>query len=157
MSSITFSAPFTSPSEVVGQLRQRGYAVLAAVDTARWLGCDLADLMAQNGDWARLAPDDFMRDAGRSRRRRHACFVVQGGQVQQVPHRAHWQPVEYNALHGGMERWFAPMEPATVALPAWSQLLAALAKVSDAVFAPGQTPQPWSVEAHQFRIDTEGG
>jgi len=157
MSSITFSAPFTSPSEVVGQLRQRGYAVLAAVDTARWLGCDLADLMAQNGDWARLAPDDFMRDAGRYRRRRHACFVVQRGQVQQVPHRAHWQPVEYNALHGGMERWFAPMEQSAVARPVWQQLLAALAGLCDAVFADAGAAERWFVEAHQFRIDTTDG
>jgi len=74
-----------------------------------------------------------------------------------VPHRAHWQPVEYNALHGGMERWFAPMEPATVAQPVWQQLLAALAGVSDAVFAGPQAPVPWFVEAHQFRIDTTDG
>jgi hypothetical protein len=26
--------------------------------------------------------------------------------------RAHWQPVEYNALHGGLERWFEPIEAA---------------------------------------------
>eukprot|EP01041_Mallomonas_annulata_P027584 gene27584-49219_t len=77
--------------------------------------------------------------------------------MQQVPHRAHWQPVEYNALHGGMERWFAPMEPDTVAQPVWRQLLAALAGVSDAVFAGPQAPVPWFVEAHQFRIDTTNG
>jgi hypothetical protein len=29
-----------------------------------------------------------------------------------VPHRAHWQPLEYNALHGGIERWFEPLAPA---------------------------------------------
>jgi len=57
-----------------------------------------------------------------------------------------------------MERWFAPMEPATVALPVWSQLLVALARGSDEVFAvQGRAPEPWFVEAHQFRIDTEGG
>jgi hypothetical protein len=47
--------------------------------------------------------------------------------VTQVPHRAHWQPVEYNALHGGMQRWFEPMAAADVAQPAWARLLMALA------------------------------
>ena len=83
--------------------------------------------------------------------------MVQGGQVRQAPHRAHWQPVEYNALHGGMERWFAPMEPATVAQPVWQQLVQALAQVSDAVFAGAAAPGTWFVEAHQFRIDTTDG
>ena len=56
-----------------------------------------------------------------------------------------------------MERWFAPMEAATVAQPVWQQLLAALAGVSDAVFAPSEAPVPWFIEAHQFRIDTTDG
>ena len=157
MAQVTFSPPFTSPSDVVSQLRQGGYAVLSPAAVAQWVGCDLSELMGLNGDWATLPPDDFLKDGGRYRRRRHACFVVQDGQLQQVPHRAHWQPVEYNALHGGMERWFAPMEPTTVAKPVWQQLLAALAGVSDAVFAGAQAPVPWFVEAHQFRIDTTDG
>lgn len=157
MAQVTFSPPFCNPADVAGRLRDAGYAVLAPRDVARWIGCDLAALTALNRDWAQLPPDDFLKDGGRYRRRRHACFVVQGGQVQQAAHRAHWQPVEYNALHGGMERWFAPMEPSTVAQPAWQQLLAALAGVSDAVFASAGAPQPWFVEAHQFRIDTTDG
>jgi len=157
MAQVTFSPPFTAPQDVASQLRQNGFAVLSPVDVARWTGCALPDLLGLNGDWAGLPPDDFLKDGGRYRRRRHACFVVQGGQVRQVPHRAHWQPVEYNALHGGMERWFAPMEPATVARPVWQQLLAALAGVSDAVFACSGAPASWFVEAHQFRIDTTDG
>jgi hypothetical protein len=157
MAQVTFSPPFTPPAETANQLRGAGFAVLSPADVAAWIGCPLSELLALNADWQGLPPDEFLKDGGRYRRRRHSCFVVQGGQVQQVPHRAHWQPVEYNALHGGMERWFAPMEAATVAQPAWGQLLQALARVSDAVFAHGQAPQPWSVEAHQFRIDTENG
>jgi hypothetical protein len=156
MAQVTFSPPFTTPTDVANQLRQAGYAVLAPADVARWVGCDLSALMALNGDWAALPPDDFLKDGGRYRRRRHACFVEQGGHLQQVPHRAHWQPVEYNALHGGMERWFAPMEPATVARPVWRQLLTALTGVCNTVFCP-DAPVPWFIEAHQFRIDTTDG
>ena len=157
MTQVTFPPPFTRPSQVSEQLRSAGYAVLAPADVAAWVGCDLNELLALNPDWQGLPPDDFLKDGGRYRRRRHACFVVQGDQMQQVPHRAHWQPVEYNALHGGMERWFAPMEPATVAQPVWRQLLQALAQACDAVFAGAAAPGPWFVEAHQFRIDTTDG
>jgi hypothetical protein len=61
--------------------------------------------------------------------------------------------VEYNALHGGMERWFDPMRPDVVASPAWTRLLQALAGVASGL----RGPQPWFIEAHQFRIDTAGG
>jgi hypothetical protein len=73
--------------------------------------------------------------------------------LSQVPHRAHWQPVSYNALHGGLERWFEPIEPEVVAAPAWSRWLAALARVCSRV----KGVQPWFIEAHQFRIDTTDG
>ena len=52
-----------------------------------------------------------------------------------------------------MRRWFEPMQPDTVAQPAWGLLLNGLAKVCDAL----KGEQPWYVEAHQFRIDTVDG
>jgi hypothetical protein len=61
--------------------------------------------------------------------------------------------VEYNALHGGMQRWFEPMEAPVAQAPGWLCLLRALARTASAL--KGQ--QAWYVEAHQFRIDTEGG
>jgi hypothetical protein len=153
----TFSPPYTSPEHVPQALRDTGYAVLNAQDVSRWLDVG-ADHLAQLGvDWQELPPDDYLKDGGRYRRRRHACFVSDAGQLRQVPHRAHWQPLEYNALHGGMQRWFAPMREASIALLAWQKLLLRLAEVSDAVFAPAGTRQPWYLEAHQFRIDTTDG
>ena len=73
--------------------------------------------------------------------------------MRQVPHRPHWQPVEYNALHGGMQRHFEAMAPAMTGHPAWARLLRWLAGVADAL----KGPQPWYVEAHPFRIDTTDG
>ncbi len=154
----SFSPPYVPPAELAHQLRERGYAVLAPRDTATWVGVAPGDLMAFRGDWDDLPPDDYLRDGGRYRRRRHSCFIVQGADVRQVVHRAHWQPVQYNALHGGMQRWFAPMLAATVANPVWLQLLRAVAGVAQAALLPeGAAEESWCVEAHQFRIDTEGG
>ncbi len=115
----------------------------------------LAALQALHADWPSLPPDEFLKDGGRYRRRRHSCFVADGSGLRQVPHRAHWQPLDYNALHGGMQRWFAPMQDATVSLPAWQKLLAALAGLSQQALAEG--PERWFLEAHQFRIDTTDG
>jgi hypothetical protein len=52
-----------------------------------------------------------------------------------------------------MQRWFAPMLEASVAHPAWQQLMCKLAEAASAL----RGPQPWYIEAHQFRIDTAGG
>jgi hypothetical protein len=79
--------------------------------------------------------------------------VVEGDQVLQVPHRAHWQSLDYNALHGGMQRWFEPIADEVIAQPAWSQLLRGLATQ----FSQLQPERRWHVEAHQFRIDTSDG
>ena len=70
-----------------------------------------------------------------------------------MPHRAHWQPLEYNALHGGLERWFEPVVPVVAAAPVWLKLLCGLGALCSDV----RGAQPWFVEAHQFRIDTTDG
>ena len=73
--------------------------------------------------------------------------------VRLVPHRAHWQPLSYNALHGGMQRWFEPMADGVLMQPAWQALLRWLGQVASRV----QGVQTWYAEAHQFRIDTTDG
>ena len=87
-------------------------------DVAALAGCTLAELRALEPSWDDLALDNYLKDGGRYRRRRHSCFVQDDGELVQTPHRAHWQPVEYNALHGGMHRLFEPIAPATIAAPA---------------------------------------
>ena len=144
---------YTYPEQLPTQLRQQGYAVLSPDGVAQLAGCTGAELEALAPSWNDLAPDAYLKDGGRYRRRRHASFVVEGERLLQAPHRAHWQPVEYNALHGGMERWFEPVQPQVIAHPAWSRLLLALAGVASGL----KGAQPWYVEAHQFRIDTAGG
>ncbi len=120
---------------------------------AQLLPCSAGELAALATHWGDLPSDQYLKDGGRYRRRRHSCFVVDGAALQPVPHRAHWQPLEYNALHGGMQRWFEPMQPAASALPVWSQLLLWLGTVASGL----KGAQPWYVEAHQFRIDTTDG
>jgi hypothetical protein len=145
--------PYTDPSRVADALRTEGYALLRPLDVARLSGCTLNELNTLAPSWDHLELDNYLKDGGRYRRRRHSCFVDNGNTLEQTAHRAHWQPVEYNALHGGMHRLFEPIEPSTVAQPAWQRLLRALGAVCSQV----KGERPWFVEAHQFRIDTADG
>ena len=146
----------------VQALRQDGLSLLLPADFTTSL--QLASPQWANGwnelsvSWNRLPPDAHLKDGGHYRRRRHACFVqvspdLAGATLTQTPHRAHWQPTDYNALHGGIERWFEPVELAVVEAPAWTELLLSLGKL----FAQVRPAPRWYIEAHQFRIDTASG
>jgi hypothetical protein len=145
--------PLTPPGQLDAVLQRQGHAVLDAAALTQALDSSADALNAWLPHWDRLPPDEHLRDGGRYRRRRHGSFVIDGGAVTRAEHRAHWQPVEYNALHGGIERWFAPIEPALASDPAWQRLLMWLAERASAL----RGPQPWYVEAHPFRIDTTDG
>jgi len=152
---MTTSNPiYTHPLHVAEALRKDGYAVMPPQDVAALAGVTLAELNALAPSWDALELDNYLKDGGRYRRRRHSCFVQDGAELTQSPHRAHWQPLEYNALHGGMNRLFEPMLPATVAQPAWQALVRGIGQLCSAA---RRSSAPWYVEAHQFRIDTTDG
>jgi hypothetical protein len=148
-----FEPPYVAGDRFETQLRELGHAVISPATVQRSLDVEEHDLALLTPFWNDLPPDGYLRDGGRYRFRRHSCFVADGQTLIQAPHRAHWQPLDYNALHGGIERWFEPMAPAAVAQPAWNRLMLGLAGI-----ASGQKGQrPWFIEAHQFRIDTASG
>lgn len=145
--------PLIEAAHLDAALRGQGHAVLSAAGLRALLPASQPELDALRPSWSDLPPDEHMRDGGRYRRRRHSCFVVEGDAVERVPHRAHWQPLEYNALHGGLERWFEPIADEAIAQPVWARLLSGLSTHCSAL----KGVQPWFVEAHQFRIDTTDG
>ena len=147
------SPTLTAPENVDAQLARDGQAVLSVASLASLCALAPAAFEAWSSQWEALPPDEYLRDGGRYRRRRHACFVVRGEQVERVPKRPHWQPVQYNALHGGIERHFEAMPAAWVDDPAWQALLVGLARRASAL----RGERDWFVEAHPFRIDTTDG
>lgn len=183
--------PLTALIDLDDQLQRAGFAVLEPDALMRLCGLDPQTPGTWQAGWDHLPPDGYLRDGGRYRRRRHGCFVVRPGpgepaeRIDAVPHRAHWQPVEYNALHGGIQRWFEPLHDSLVQHPDWARLLVTLADVADrlvnrprtvvelasstasattpAAANPAGSVQPqapsasWSIEAHPFRIDTTDG
>jgi hypothetical protein len=148
-----FTPPYSPLHNVTTQLSQRGYAIVAGADVIRLVKEESGDLSDLNTSWNHLQYDAYLKDGGRYRKRRHSSFVLSHDRLQLVDHRAHWQPLEYNALHGGMRRWFEPISPEVLGHPAWPALIAKTAQLFDEI----PNSDPWFVEAHQFRIDTEGG
>ena len=149
----TLQPPLTSLDQLNKTLTAQGFAVLGSDSVCALAGVSIEALQALQPSWNDLPPDQYLKDGGRYRRRRHASFEVSPEWVRLVPHRAHWQPLSYNALHGGMQRWFDPMAPEVVQHDAWQKLLCGLARVACAA----QGDQIWFTEAHQFRIDTTDG
>ena len=149
----TLLPPLTAPDQLKATLAAQGFAVLDAASVGALAGVSIADLQALEPSWNDLPPDQYLKDGGRYRSRRHASFEVTSNMAVATPHRAHWQPLSYNALHGGMQRWFDPMDPQVVQAAAWQKLLAWLGSIASAA----QGAQTWYTEAHQFRIDTTDG
>jgi hypothetical protein len=153
MSIQTLQPPLTQASDLSATIKRQGFAVLSAQSVVELSGAPLVELNTLEKSWTSLAPDQYLKDGGRYRFRRHGSFKIDAEQVTAVAHRAHWQPLSYNALHGGMHRWFEPVDTQISQAPAWLALLRFLGHVATEMHGP----QTWFIEAHQFRIDTLGG
>jgi hypothetical protein len=148
-----FAPPWTAASAVHETLRAQGFMVAEPGFICQLADVPLATLLAVSETWDALPGDPYLKDGGHYRRRRHGSFVVDAERCELVAQRPHFQSPEYNALHGGMQRWFEPLPPALTSAGWWSRLLTGLAGVCSAL-----APAPrWFVEAHQFRIDTHEG
>ncbi len=146
-------------AQAAALLGQQGFAILRPAALMALAGTTPLDLAALTPAWDDLPPDRYLRDGGRYRRRRHGSLIVDdvGGdpQVRLVAHRAHWQSTSYNALHGGLERWFEPLAPAMAGSGALHRVIAGLGRLFAAVRTPDD--RRWYVELHPFRIDTTDG
>ena len=125
--SASLKPPLTSASNVHAALKRDGHAVLSANALATLCGVRALDFAAWCERWNDLPNDRYLLDGGHYRQRRHSCFIVRdGAQIEPVPRRPHWQSVEYNALHGGIERHFEPMASEWTQDSAWQALLTGL-------------------------------
>jgi hypothetical protein len=111
----------------------------------------LSDLPAFTDSWNDLALDTYMADGGRYRRRRHAVYAVSaaGGAIVRAPHQPHYQSRTYNALNGGVARWFEPVDATVGDGPTLRAILAS----SRTLFERLASPRAWHIEVHQFRIE----
>lgn len=114
----------------------------------------LSDWAAFTRSWEGLTLDGFMADQGRYRKRRHATFAAGPEGVVRLPHQPHYQSRAYNALNGGIARWF---DPILEEIGQGKSLRTVLAWCHR--FFGGLAPEvtAWHVEVHQFRIEARPG
>jgi len=140
---------------VADPLLRDGWTLIPGDALAARLSLGEATLATFAASWERLEIDGHMADGGRYRRRRHANFVQRHGVpgTERGPHRPHFQAVAHNALNGGIDRWFAPVEDAVAASRPITALLAFGRNAADSLVGG----QDWYVELHQFRIEAVAG
>lgn len=149
--------PQTSLASVPTAIQDNGYVVLSPEQFFELSQHHLTEWQDLSATWKNLPADAYLKDGGRYRQRRHASFVIKNNSVTLAPHRAHWQPVSYNALHGGIDRWFEPCEELFANSVALKDFLLNLAAQFDQTQKNLDESKPWFVEVHQFRIDTTDG
>lgn len=150
---MNLAPPLTPTKQLASAIQASGFAIASADSIAELTQVSVADLNGLRMHWQDLPRDPYLKDGGRYRFRRHASYMVTGADLIMVPHRAHWQSVDYNALHGGIERWFEPITQALTHDPCWQAVL----KNTAALLSTLKPAKTWFIEAHQFRIDTSDG
>lgn len=150
---MNLSPPLTHTQQLAPAIQQDGFAIAAAASIAELTNRSIADLNNLGEYWQDLPRDPYLKDGGRYRFRRHASYTLSGSELTMVPHRAHWQSLDYNALHGGIERWFEPITQALASDLTWQAVIKNTAGLLSSI-KPVKT---WFIEAHQFRIDTSDG
>jgi hypothetical protein len=79
--------------------------------------------------------------------------VTSGGHATAQPRQAHYQDRAYNALNGGVARWYEPVAPEIVA----GKSLAGVVALGAGLFAGLRPGAAWRTELHQFRIEAAQG
>jgi hypothetical protein len=144
------------PPTLLAPLAAEGHVFLRAAEFQAQLAALAApvDAEAFRDSWNRLELDRYMADGGRYRRRRHAVYALSRQYLVRLPQQAHWQSRDYNSLNGGVERWFAPIEPEIGRSASLVRVLRYCAEVFGAL-AP--EVREWFTEVHQFRIEARAG
>ena len=144
---------FTTETDLHTPLTRDGFAFVAQARMRELLDAvgNLDDWPAFASSWNDLALDVYLADFGRYRRRRHAVFRVDAnGVIEREAHQPHYQSRAYNALQGGIERWFEPIETSIVSGASLQTIL----RLSSSVFGSlSPEVKNWRVEVHQFRIE----
>ena len=132
------------------EIPREGFAFAPSARMRPLLG-PLADWAAFAASWNDLPRDTHLPEGHRYRRRRHATLSARAGEggFRVEPHQPHYQGVEYNALVGGIERWFEPVKPEIVVGETFGAVIALCLRL----FGRLRPGTDWRIECHQFRIE----
>lgn len=137
----------------VDSLANRGFVFVHSNAMDEYLGkvLDRADWPGFMASWNDLAPDRYLAEQGRFRRRRHAVYALSSdGAGMRERHQPHYQSRAYNPLQGDIERWF---EPIAESIGSGAVLQRILKFCTCAFGALAPDVRLWRCEVHQFRIE----
>ena len=137
------------------EVRREGFAFVPARPMHAMLDAhgSLADWDAFAASWNDLGLDTYMADGGRYRKRRYAVFSIGPSGLAREPHQPHYQSRDYNALNGGIQRWFDPILPRVTD----GATLQTILRFCHDLFRRLSGPATWHVELYQFRIEAWSG
>jgi len=144
---------FSNRQEVLQTIQEQGFCIIDEKFLSNNFQLNPIDFQYFEKYWDDLHEDKYLKDLGQYRFRRHSSYKVDGEKTTLMPHRAHWQSLDYNALHGGIQRMFEPIESDLNDSPSWLNLISGIGSL----FGASLNSNNWFVEAHQFRINTMGG
>jgi hypothetical protein len=146
---------------LAGTIAVQGFAFVRGAEMRAMFAAhgSLADWAEFAAGWDDLGLDTYMADGGRYRKRRHATFAAAAGEpMRRGPHQPHYQSRDYNALNGGIARWFDPVLPEIAAGPVMMTILATCRALFERLAATRDWHVPdWHIEVHQFRIEARSG
>jgi hypothetical protein len=151
----------TGLDQLTAAMAAEGFAFVHGAATRAMFGQhgSLADWAEFAASWDDLGLDTYMADGGRYRKRRHATLGARAGEpIRRGPHQPHFQSRDYNALNGGIARWFDPVLQEIAAGPSLTTILATSRVLFERLAAARDWHRPvWYIEVHQFRIEARSG
>lgn len=143
---------------IQSQMRVSGFARVESEDMRALLPPAAVSQWAPfAASWDDLGVDTYMADGGRYRRRRFAAFNISAEGIARKPHQPHYQSRDYNALNGGIERWFLPITDEIGDHATLQSVLRLCFTLFDGLTPANSRPEAWHVECHQFRIEARVG
>lgn len=143
--------------EIAAEISRTGFASVGAAQMQALLPQSVAAWNSFAASWNDLGLDTYMADGGRYRRRRFSAFKVSASGVARKAHQPHYQSRDYNALNGGIERWFEPMTDEVAAGETLQEILRLCFTIFDGLTPAGRRPASWHTECHQFRVEARTG
>ena len=131
------------------QLQQQGFVIRKADNELRehLLASYRSELMAFCDSWNDLPKDSYLLDGGNYRYRRYSVFGYQNKKLTILPYEPHYQTLDYNNLHGGINRHLEAWQQTSIDNPV---LLEMIAWVMQQINSDAE--QKWRIQSHQFRI-----
>ena len=143
-------------SGVIQLVKERGFAFCPGLQIGRVINAECSsDATSFFADsWNHLGVDKFLADGGRYRRRRFGVFQTSCDGIAEKPHQPHFQSRDYNAVNGGIQRYFEPLEPQIASHEVLKLLLDICVDVFKGCSGNNLRLMPWHTEIHQFRVET---